>query len=107
MNHTRTPLLVVFLAMAATGSLAHAAARKPTSKEEKQRLPRTVALLLRGWENLLKRRKTHLPVDHLNVLGLAKCYQGLDHTPKPVIKQDLPQVAAATKPPVTEPTAKL
>jgi hypothetical protein len=36
-----------------------------------------------------------------------KCYQGLDHTPKPVIKQDLPQVAAASKPPITEPTAGL
>ena len=37
----------------------------------------------------------------------AKCWQGLSHTPKPVIQQDLPQVAEATKPPITEPTSEL
>jgi len=52
--------------------------RKAESPEqEKQRLPRVRALLIRGWEKVLRRRKTGLIVDHLNVIGLARARWGL------------------------------
>jgi len=46
-------------------------------EEERQRLPRVVGLLVRGWEKVLAKRKAELVVDHLNVIGLARAYCGL------------------------------
>jgi hypothetical protein len=46
-------------------------------EEERQRLPRVVGLLVRGWEKVLAKRKADLVVDHLNVIGLARAYWGL------------------------------
>ena len=51
--------------------------RARTQADERRHLPRPVALLVRGWENHLRRLKTRVTVDHLNVIGLARAYRGL------------------------------
>jgi len=37
----------------------------------------------------------------------TKCWEGIDHTPKPLIRQEHPQVAQAKKAPIAEPLADL
>ena len=46
-------------------------------EEEGKRLPRTVRLLNRAWENLLKQLKEQVRMDPDNVIGLARAHRGL------------------------------
>ena len=40
-------------------------------------MPRTVELLIRGWNNFLHDRKVHVEMDHRNIIGQARAHRGL------------------------------
>ncbi len=48
-----------------------------TSDQERQRLPRAVDKLVRGWRNLLWTLQNQTTVDHVNIIGMARAYRGL------------------------------
>ena len=45
--------------------------------QERQRLPRAVDMLVRGWQNLLRRLQNQTTVDHVNIIGMARAHRGL------------------------------
>lgn len=46
-------------------------------EQERQRLPRAVEMLVRGWQGFLRNQQNRTTVDHVNIIGMARAYRGL------------------------------
>lgn len=45
--------------------------------QERERLPRAVEMLVRGWKSFLRDQQNQTMVDHVNIIGMARAHRGL------------------------------